>query len=110
VTKTPMEAINYAATMALEDDPRIWCAALRDIRRRSQESLLESSPQYGPHGAVLEDSVQDAVDLMWYSFPDAPDIIIDEWLDGRMVASWWVPNPVASEQPPVASPYHRQEV
>jgi hypothetical protein len=54
--------------------------------------------------------VQDAVDLMWYSFPDAPDIIIDEWLDGRMVASWWVPNPVASEQPPVASPYHRQEV
>lgn len=102
-----MEAILFAARMALaETDVRILRAALSDIRRISAGSL-EKSPVYGPHGSATESSVQDAVDLLWFSFPD-DEIVVEEWFDGRMVALWTIPpNP---NEPPTASPQYRTEV
>lgn len=69
---------------------------------------------YGPPGSeTYEKSIQDAVDLVWFSFPDEDPIIIDEQLDGIVpirTAVWEVQNPPESDAPPTARLSHRVEV
>ena len=69
---------------------------------------------YGHPGAeTYEKSIQDAVDLAWFSFPDDDPIIIEEWLQSTYdtkTAVWVIPRGDGPDGPPEARILHRVEV
>lgn len=57
-----------------------------------------------------ESTVQETVDIMWFSYPDDEVFLVEEWDDGAITAIWRVPSLPGSTSPPTAVMAHREEV